>query len=675
MIVFRLLPFTFRATDFGVLGTDEYVTSGSNSFSLGQNSLLQTISAGANTTFLATGAARWTITLDGTIHSATTDAPAANLATGLSLLNGAAGNSNTVTLSSGSAVYGESFAILSSARGTFTNAGAVEGGIIGMAFSGMTGAGALVPAGGDSAVNLNFGATVTVTNQASGRITGDYFGIYNTQQNSLKVVNAGQIIATKSAVDGATQPIYRADFDRADYTTHNAAVFTAGRLTLTNSATGVLDGNISAMGVNSTVSNAGMIYGLVELRFAVDSGGLVDLDGDGDTSDSASQGAGLATAQKGLTLTNSGTIWGSENLVIGPDVPETNILYSVLGSAGIDVVTNTAKGLLHQSIRLFDGNDRFVNSGIVGESEAQEKSFVINQLYGDWFDYLTGFPSTSLFAVLMGAGNDTVVNRGYITGVVNMGAGDDVMTGSGRMDKAIDSAGADRFTLGAGRDLMVVSELDTSVDTFNGGAGVDVFNAVVRTDVVINLGAGTLQSYVGSVASGPIDRLIGFEDAQGGILDDLLIGSAGRNTLGGWIGADTLVGGGGADVLIGHEDGDSDVFRFLAASDSGITRTTRDTVKDFEDGIDKIDLDFDANRSLAGDQGFDYLGISFGGFSQETLVIDGVTTTAFRAGALRYYYENNNTLVMADTNGDGRADFTLLLQGQITLTADDFLFA
>jgi serralysin len=52
-----------------------------------------------------------------------------------------------------------------------------------------------------------------------------------------------------------------------------------------------------------------------------------------------------------------------------------------------------------------------------------------------------------------------------------------------------------------------------------------------------------------------------------------------------------------------------------------------------------------------------------------------IGTAAFHgvAGELRYTASGANTLVLGDVNGDGQADFALLLLGAISLTKSDFV--
>ena len=92
---------------------------------------------------------------------------------------------------------------------------------------------------------------------------------------------------------------------------------------------------------------------------------------------------------------------------------------------------------------------------------------------------------------------------------------------------------------------------------------------------------------------------------MGGTDEDSLSGGAGNDRLFGEDGADTLIGGAGKDELTGGSfngggDGFVDTFRFTAVTDSGLTNATRDTIFDFEDGTDLIDLStIDANTTMS----------------------------------------------------------------------------
>ena len=111
---------------------------------------------------------------------------------------------------------------------------------------------------------------------------------------------------------------------------------------------------------------------------------------------------------------------------------------------------------------------------------------------------------------------------------------------------------------------------------------------------------------------------------------------------------DNIYGGYGADILTG--DSGNDTFIFLSTNDTG------DTITDFGDGNDKINLAaIDADNSLAGDQAF---------------VFGGTTATA---NGVWYEVSGGNRTVYLDTNGDtSNAELVLYLRGNTALLGTDF---
>jgi Peptidase M10 serralysin C terminal len=96
-----------------------------------------------------------------------------------------------------------------------------------------------------------------------------------------------------------------------------------------------------------------------------------------------------------------------------------------------------------------------------------------------------------------------------------------------------------------------------------------------------------------------------------------------------------------------------------SVAESGTTGATRDVIADFLSGTDKIDFTgIDANTGAAGDQAFSMIG---------TAAFTGV------AGQLRYQAAGTDTVMLGDVNGDGVADFHLVLTGNQTFVAADLL--
>ena len=246
-----------------------------------------------------------------------------------------------------------------------------------------------------------------------------------------------------------------------------------------------------------------------------------------------------------------------------------------------------------------------------------------------------------------GAGNDTLVG----------GAGNDTLNGGAGNDILFGGAGADTMTGGAGDDVFFV---DSATDTVSevAGEGTDL---VKTTSTSYTLGANVEDlTYIGT------SNIIGQGNALNNVItgaanNDFLMGGEGNDTLYGGLGADTLSGGLGNDTLTGGEGADTlygdngaDIFRFLDANVSGADR-----IADFVVGTDKIDLSgLDANTAAAGTQTYAFIG-----------------TSAFSgsAGQLRYLQSGADTKVQADRNGDGIADFEIVLTGSAALGASSFI--
>lgn len=139
---------------------------------------------------------------------------------------------------------------------------------------------------------------------------------------------------------------------------------------------------------------------------------------------------------------------------------------------------------------------------------------------------------------------------------------------------------------------------------------------------------------------------------------DVFWGGEGNDTLYGYGGNDKISGGNGADKLYGGTG--ADTFVFLSVKDSTVAPTGRDTIYDFsQKDKDKIDLKaIDADTTLAKDQAFTFIGNK--AFSRD-------------AGELRYEKKGGDTYIHGDVNGDGKADFSILVDASITFTKADFI--
>ncbi len=170
-------------------------------------------------------------------------------------------------------------------------------------------------------------------------------------------------------------------------------------------------------------------------------------------------------------------------------------------------------------------------------------------------------------------------------------------------------------------------------------------------DQLIDLGPGTFSNAGRLTENISIAPGVIIEAAIGGSGDDLirgndadnsLYGGAGNDRLEGGNGDDTLDGGAGGDMLVGQAGAD----RFIFTASSVGKHRPADFIADFSDGDgDQIDLAaIDAKKSVRGDQKFHFIGShDFTG----------------KAGELRFVKGK----VLGDVDGDGKADFKLIVDG------------
>lgn len=199
------------------------------------------------------------------------------------------------------------------------------------------------------------------------------------------------------------------------------------------------------------------------------------------------------------------------------------------------------------------------------------------------------------------AGNDTI-NGGGGNDKLKGGDGNDELRGGNGNDRLFGADGADHLIGGAGNDKLNAGR-GVENDIYDGGAGRDTAQVAVSVDLTIDLritgaqstGAGSDQftGIEGIIAGGGDDDLIGnAEDntLQGRNGSDLLRGYSGNDRLLGGGGRDQLSGGNGRDQIVGGTSNDtltggSGADRFVFETGDG-----RDSVTDFQDGLDMIEI-------------------------------------------------------------------------------------
>jgi hypothetical protein len=465
--------------------------------------------------------------------------------------------------------------------------------------------------GSDGAFLANTGAwTVTVNGSV---VSKDHFGIFLQAGNSA-------VSTIKIGVDGEVQG-------------GNVGIFLQSSANINNA--GTIVGEVVGISISGGDAHTIINSGKITSRF-----------------DDAIRDIGTSND----TVRNSGQIFGT--LLLG---------------FGNDTVTNA--GTITGNVDLGHNTNRLTNSGrLFGNVTA-----------GDGADTVTDF-------AIVG----DVIQNGTITGAISLGAGDDKFTGGANSETVIDDDGADIVSLGGGNDTYfgIVNTGAEGTDVVKGGAGIDTYDAHLAIACQINLdtvahdfgapGVGLVaaNTAIGAIPGAAKDTITGFENANGSSDADIIYGTAAGNLINGGDGFDLLFGFGGNDTLDGGAGGDSlfggkgkdqlsggsesDLFRYRALSDSGVTAATRDLIADFQQGSDIIDLfDIDANTTNAPgtNDAFNFVGTNIPtGFSGNP-------------GELHAFWIAIGQIIEGDVNGDKKPDFSIEISDlthAITLTPGSF---
>ncbi len=290
----------------------------------------------------------------------------------------------------------------------------------------------------------------------------------------------------------------------------------------------------------------------------------------------------------------------------------------------------------------------------------------------------SGTISGFLGAISSGDGNDAILNTGTLIGAVDMGAGNDVI--DTRHGDVIDTAlvsgvpGVGTILGGDGSDTYLIGDADINLVEDVGVVGdVDTVKTLVSYQLETNfedlkllgnrsingMGNSANNNITGNSGENRLYGFNGFDHMYGGLGDDVLYGGAGyADLLYGGAGEDVLIGGAGRDWMFGGAD--SDRFVYLAASNTGATENTSDSLWDFVSGEDLVDLSrIDA---ILGN----------GAVNDAFTFIDGNAFSGV-AGELRFTSSLTNTLIEWDRNGDSVADGTIKVFGTVVFTVLDFV--
>jgi serralysin len=476
------------------------------------------------------------------------------------------------------------------------------------------------------------GAVVQNGSAADNRLIGGAYADVLTGGGGADILTGGGGADSLDGGAGSDQQRGEAGDDRIAYDAADTVIDGgAGRDTLIlNTAATVNLGNFSS---SQVTGGAAHVAGFEDVDASAATGAVV-LNGSqfnntltgGAFADTLMGGAGFDVLKGGL---------GNDFLDGGADADQQR------GEAGDDrIVYDAADTVIDGGA----GRDTLVlKAAAIVHLENFSSSQVTGGAYVLGFEDVDATDSVGGITVTGSQFNNTLTGGAFADTLMG-GAGFDVLKGGLGNDFLDGGADADQQRGEAGDDRIVYDAADTVID---GGAGRDTL--ILNTAVTVNLG-----NFSSSQATGGAGYVSGFEDvdASGATAAVRLNGSAFNNTLIGGGGADTLAGGPGFDTLTGGKG--SDLFVFGAFTSGDI-----DKITDFSHAQgDRIDLS--AIDAVAGgvDDPFAFIGQS-----------------AFHhvAGEVRYGATAGGLMVQADVNGDGYADFSILVANTTSLVHGDFI--
>jgi hypothetical protein len=244
--------------------------------------------------------------------------------------------------------------------------------------------------------------------------------------------------------------------------------------------------------------------------------------------------AGILTETGTFDINNTGSISGGGN---ESGAFQAGILLYTGGQSGTIVNSGTISGINGSGVYVPYDDDVTVdieNSGTIQAS------------------------GTGRYSMLLGSGDDKIVNGGKVIGDAALGSGDDDFDGRGGfMSGTVYGQ--------AGDDTLYGS--DTGADVLDGGTGYDYLNGGGGSDTAYYFDASSPDGVIGLTVSltdptqntgdAEGDVYVSIENLGGTAYNDSLTGDANANTINGYGGDDVISGATGADTMIGGSGDDT----------------------------------------------------------------------------------------------------------------------
>ncbi|MDR6288298.1 Ca2+-binding RTX toxin-like protein [Inquilinus ginsengisoli] len=416
-----------------------------------------------------------------------------------------------------------------------------------------------------------------------------------------------------------------------------------------------------ALGTTTAIAAAGLTSILGLERITLTTGGGNDVIVGGNQADTITTGAGNDAIDAktrpiagGTTDTVDGGV-GTDTLVVNAGA-ETQAMQLFSGGSPTFQIRSTSSNFYvdaynMETVKIVTGSGADqINTGDHGGTVDG----------GGGIDWWLADLSALTTAVGFALGTSTAIAAAGLTSILNLER-ITLTTGSGN-DLIYGGAQADSIATGAGNDTIDAKTRPAApgsgTDTVDGGVGTDtlIVNAGAETQVVQLFAGGSPSFQVRSTSGNFYVDAYNMERVQftSGAGADTANGLNGDDTLSTGAGNDVLHGGRGADTLTGGAG--TDRFDYDLVLESNLASGKIDSITDFAVGIDDLDLtDIDANNIASdGNQAFIFIGgAGFSGVRGQLRAVSGV--------------------VEADVNGDGVADFRVLLTNGAVAGAADLL--
>jgi serralysin len=463
---------------------------------------------------------------------------------------------------------------------------------------------------------------------ASTRTGNTTYGFNNNSGRAVYDAVAGLSALAYTVVDhGGIDTLDYSGYIQTQRINLNAETFSdvGGRVGNVSIARGsVIENAIGGSGNDTIIGNSA--NNLIDLR----SGGTETVDG-GLGDDAFLFGSTLTSSDRVVggggfdEVGISGNYTGANALVLGAATLTDIDLLSAMPGGSYAITLNDAATAAGTQFTVFGGN--------LGVGE----SFTVN----------ASAETNATIITYGGLGTDTItggaVGDAFYFGPGKYGPSDTVTGGGGTNDE---------LALDGNYTLTVTSREDVEILTLLAGptASPNTYNITVA-DSFVPLGQSRTIWGARMLTSMTID---GSQESNGNLT---FFAGTQSDTLTGGNGNDTISGGGGGDAIRGGLG--NDIFRYASISDSnGTANATRDRILDFTSG-DRIDLSRVDAITGGSDDAFAFIGNS------------AFTNTA---GQLRSVNNGDGThTVEGDVNGDGVADFAILVTAATPLGGGDFI--